>query len=236
MNGGPTGTATNGGPNGGPGMNGGPTNTATNGGPNGGGNNQNFNPADWNDSKCQAQIPKATKGADACIKMKDAGKRAECFDQIGKQMPNGFFEACRTLVEPIKQAYMTKEKQLYPNQPSGIDHGGNNNGGPNNGPNGGPGNMANNNGPNGGPGTNGGPGMMNGKKMDCGKVVADTKAKAIKCLAIKTAASRKECGDKVGQTLGQTGADQACHDQVNQLHQDMMSQEKQKYPTQDSVL
>ena len=252
MAGGPN-SGPNNGPNGGPGNMAGGPNGGPNNGPNGGpgmnnGGKPNYTPADWNDSKCQAGVPKVTKGADACMKMKDAGKRAECFDKIGSQMPPGFFEACRTQVEPLKQAYMAKEKQLYPNQPSGIDHGGQN-GGPNNGPNGGPGNTAG--GPNGGPGmnnggpgnmpggpgmNNGGPGNMAGKKMDCGKVVSDTKAKAMKCLAIKTIASRKECGEKVGQSLGQSGADQACHDQVNQLHQDMIGQEKQKYPSQDSVL
>ena len=231
-----------GGPNNGPGMNngpkGGPTNNTNN---NTNNNKNNFNPADWNDSKCQAQLPKLSKGAEACLSMKQESKRAKCFSRIGDQMPKGFFESCKSQTEPMKQAFMAKEKSAYPNQKSGLDGNDGQNSGPNNGPNGAPAaNGTTAGGPNGGPGMNNagsntGNNSMN-KNFDCGKLVAETKVKGMKCVAMKNVPQRKECGDKIGQGLKQTGGEQVCHDPINQLHQELINQEKQKWPEQESVL
>ena len=70
---------------------------------------------------CNKLIPQIKQQADSCIKIKDQSQRKQCFDKLGQSIPSG---GCDQALNPIKQDYMAKEKQLYPTQASAL--GGNN--------------------------------------------------------------------------------------------------------------
>ena len=70
---------------------------------------------------CNKLIPQIKQQADACLKIKDQSQRQQCFDKIGqmiqKSAPNG---GCDQALNPLKQEYMSKERQLYPSQGSAV--------------------------------------------------------------------------------------------------------------------
>ncbi len=188
----------------------------------------------WSPEKCQKELPRLKKQADNCVNVKKEDKRRACFDKIQSKMKPGFFDACREQIEPLKNEIMSKEKEKYPNQASGVES----KGGPNNGP--GPQGQPGMPGPQGGQPPHGpqdGPGAMHGQKggpaakaVDCPKVLAKIKTAGTKCLDIKAQPKRKACFDKVGDHVQKSGAEQSCGDALNQLKQEILGLEAQKYP------
>ena len=173
--------------------------------------------------KCTAEIPKLQSKADACLPQKDFAKRQQCFDAIGKSYPNGFLEGCGPVLEPLKQAIMSKEHSLYPNQASAL--GGNN--GPNNGPNGGP---------------NNGPGQMNGgmpvppsDPAKCSAEIPKLQSKASTCLPQKDFAKRQQCFDAIGKSYP-NGFLEGCGPILEPVKQSVMAKEHALYPNQASAL
>lgn len=93
-------------------------NTAPQGGPNGS-SQGGKPPAD--PEKCRKLEPTIRKQAEACLKIKKPEERGKCFEKIGKTVePTG----CGPFFEPLKQEYMSKEREKYPDQPSAIEGGG----------------------------------------------------------------------------------------------------------------
>ena len=228
-----------GGPNGNNGPNNGPNTGMNNGGQNSGPNGSSGSPSGsnnnngWTPDKCSAQVPGVQKQADNCLKISDFKSRVSCFDKIGSSVPAGMFDSCRSVFDPLKSAIMASEKSKYPTQASALDGGGNNNG-PQNGSNNSPGNSNNNmnNSNNKSPSQSMPSPSANMPKVDCGKIVTDARAGAMKCLPIASQTSRKQCFDAIGQAIDKAGAKDSCRDQLDQLKSDILSQEHQKYPTQ----
>ena len=177
--------------------------------------------AAWAPDKCEKQIPRMTKMADNCLKVKKEDKRRACFDQIGSKMPPGFFEGCRPLVEPIKAQYEAKEKERYPNQASAMN-----------------GDKGGDKGPHGQPGMppQGHPTDKNAKPVDCAKIGTKIHQEADKCLKIKDTPKRKMCFDKVGEEIQKSGAEQACSDMINATKSEYQGKEGQAYPGQPSSI
>lgn len=195
-------------------------------GPNG--NNGPGGMAQFTPEQCKAQVPQLTKGADACITMKAFDARKSCFDKIGNSMPQGFFDACRPVVEPLKQAYMDKEHKLYPSQPSALENGGN---GPN-GPNGN--NQYGQNGPNGQNGPMGG-NMTQVSPEQCKAKLPEITKNADSCLKISSFDSRKACFDKIGNSYP-PGFFDSCSSVFDPIRQSYQAKEHNLYPKQPSAM
>ena len=74
------------------------------------------------------------------------------------------------------------------------------------------------------------------KPADCNKLIADTKAAAMKCLASSNQLSRKKCFDAVGDSIQATPGKDACQSALDGLKSEIQNQEHSKYPTQPSAL
>ena len=170
-----------------------------------------------NPAVCNQLVSQLRPQADNCIKMKDAAQRKQCFDQIGQSIqkvaPNG---GCDQTLNPIKQEYIAKEKQMYPNQPSAL------------------------NGPNGNQGPQGN--MPQGNMAApispeiCAKLIPQIRPQADMCLKVKDQAQRSQCFDKVGQSIQKVAPNGGCDQTLNPIKQEYMAKEKQMYPNQASAL
>ena len=86
------------------------------------GNSQGGQPKTKSDPAICEKMSKTIRPlAEGCLKLKEQAKRAQCFDKIGSTMektaPNG---SCDQQLEPVKQEFMSKEKQMYPDQESAL--------------------------------------------------------------------------------------------------------------------
>ncbi len=72
----------------------------------------------WTAEKCQKPVPNLRRMADVCLNTKAADKRQACFEKIEKsfQGSGGWWESCRTTIDPIKAEFEAKERQKYPAQ------------------------------------------------------------------------------------------------------------------------
>ena len=177
-------------------------------------------------SVCNKLVPQIRPQADGCLKLKDQPARQQCFDKIGqviqKSAPNG---ACDQVLNPIKQEYIAKEKQLYPTQASAL-------GGPN-GNNGPQGNMGSQNG--GQPMKTGQTGQMLPAAV-CDKLPQSIKPQADECLKMKEQPKRAQCFDKIGQEIQKVAPNGGCDKALDPLKHEIMSKEKQMYPKQSPAL
>jgi hypothetical protein len=213
---------------GGPGnMPGGPDNMAGGPGNMPPGGPQHMNGPAMSPEKCAKEIPSLKKKGENCLKVSKFEKRKSCFDEIEKKMPKGYFESCRPQIEPLKGELQAKEKAKYPKQASALDGGG----GPNNGP-----------GPNNAPGgsnTAGQPGSPGAQPQwpaeKCNAEVPKLRSQAENCLKVTKADARKQCFDKLGNSMP-PGFFDSCRMIVEPIKGEMMAKEKAKYPTQASGL
>ncbi len=163
---------------------------------------------------CNKLVPQIKSQADVCIKIKDQSPRQQCFDKIGqsiqKSAPNG---ACDSVLNPMKLEYMAKEKQLYAMQASAIG---------------------------GQPGQPGQPGQMGQPQMVpaavCEKLAQTIKPIAEECLKLKELPKRTQCFDKIGQEIKKVAQNGGCDKALDPIKHEIMSKEKQLYPTQTSAL
>ncbi len=170
----------------------------------------------WPPEKCQQEIPKARKMADNCIKIKKEDGRRVCFDKIGHNLPQGFDEGCRSMVEPLKAEYQQKEREKYPNQSSTVDNHHNGPQGPATGPN------------------NGGfqAGTAPQNSANCEKYTSEIRRDGQACLLINDQAKRKVCCDKVGQkadAFSRQPASQNCSSDFEAVHHEIVNMEGQKF-------
>jgi hypothetical protein len=217
--------------------------------------NQKVDPA-----TCNKLIPQIKQQADACLKIKDQSQRQQCFDKIGqmiqKSAPNG---GCDQALNPLKQEYMSKERQLYPSQGSAI--GGSNGSGGQQGQPGQPNQMGgqqqgqpnqmggqqpgqpNQMGgqqqgqPNQMGGQPGQPNQMGGQQQQvpaavCEKLPQTIKPKAEECLKIKEQPARSQCFDKIGQEIQKVAPNGGCDKALEPLKREIMAKENQMYPKQ----
>ena len=210
--------------------------------------NQKVDPA-----TCNKLIPQIKQQAEACLKIKEQSQRQQCFDKIGqmiqKTAPNG---GCDQALNPLKQEFMAKEKQLYPSQGSALG-GSNGSGGQQGQPNqmgqqpGQPG-QPNQMGQQPGqpnqmgqqPGQPGQPSQM-GQQQSlpaavCEKLAQTIKPKAEECLKIKTQPARSQCFDKIGQEIQKVAPNGGCDKALEPMKREFMSKEKQLYPKQNASI
>jgi len=205
---------------------------------------------------CAQLLPQVKKQAEECIKIKDQAQRNQCFEKIGqtiqKSAPNG---VCDQTLNPVKQEYMAKEKQLFPTQASAL--GGSNGNSSQQGQQGQMGQpnqqgqmgqpnqqgqmgQTNQQGQMGQPNQQGQQGSMGQQQAlpaaVCDKLAPTIKPKAEECLKIKDQSARKQCFDKVGQEIQKVAPNGGCDKNLDPLKREMMSKEKQLYPTQNPSL
>ncbi len=178
---------------------------------------------------CKKMEPKLRRQADACLKIKKGDKRGQCFEKIGQSF-KGKQQACEGFFEPMKQEYMAKERELYPEQggqPGGPSNGGHKPGGPEHGQPGTP--------PGGG--HQGGPGapQHGNKPVDCGKAITEAKKMGQKCLGMAAYDKRSACWDKTGDELNKHGAMEACGPQLDPVKSELQGAEASKYPNQEKA-
>jgi len=214
--------------------------------------NQKVDPA-----TCNKLIPQIKQQAEACLKIKEQSQRQQCFDKIGqmiqKTAPNG---GCDQALNPLKQEFMAKEKQLYPSQGSALG-GSNGSGGQQGQPNqmgqqpgqpGQPNQMGQQPGQMGQqpsqmgqqPGQPGQPSQM-GQQQSlpaavCEKLAQTIKPKAEECLKIKTQPARSQCFDKIGQEIQKVAPNGGCDKALEPMKREFMSKEKQLYPKQNASI
>jgi hypothetical protein len=190
---------------------------------------------------CNKLIPQIKQQADACLKIKDQSQRGQCFEKIGqmiqKSAPNG---GCDQALNPLKQEYMSKERQLYPSQGSAV--GGSNGSGGQQGQPGQPNQMGGQQqGQPGQPNQMGGqpgqPNQMGGQQQQvpaavCEKLPQTIKPKAEECLKIKEQPARSQCFDKIGQEIQKVAPNGGCDKALEPLKREIMAKEKQMYPKQ----
>ncbi len=168
----------------------------------------------WTPESCQKQIPRLQKAAENCLRIAKEPNRRACFDNLQKQFPPGFMDACREQIAPLKAEIEAKEKAKYPQQNSAIPTGNPNNQQPQ--------------------GQN--PPPSGDKKVDCAKMSNEIRKHADQCLATKDQAKRKACFDKIGQKIQESGAESSCGPAFDQLKSEYQAKEAQMYPGQPSSM
>ena len=76
----------------------------------------------WPAGECERYAPKLRAEGEKCLKHRTEQTRRACFDQTGRKFPNGLFDNCGHVTEPIKAELEGKERQMYPGHASGTGH------------------------------------------------------------------------------------------------------------------
>jgi hypothetical protein len=167
--------------------------------------------------QCNKIVKQAIPLADKCLAISDFTKRAACTDNIGKTLNVGddVMTACHQYIDPVQQQYMAKEQAKYPKQASAF---------------------APNKDGNGGQQGSDKAGNSGGGNVDCTGFIGKVRTSAVACLAKSARPDRKKCFDGVGKTINASPSHDSCQGPLDQLKSDMMTQEQQKYPDQQSAL
>ncbi len=170
-------------------------------------------------ARCEKAAPAVRRTAENILKIKDAAKRVQQFEKLGKSIPRG----CEPFFEPMRQEIMAKEKSMYPNQTVASAGGSNPQGQPNQGGQQGQSmNSASNS------------SMGRPQTVDmaaCEKARPMVAKEADLCLKVAAEDKRRACFEMIGKKFPQ-GCDQA----YEGMKQEVAAKEKSLYPSQGSAI
>ena len=160
--------------------------------------------------KCQKVAKMVRKRGNRCLGIKNAKRRGMCFKKVGEAKHRRVQEGCKMQLGPVAQQLMAEEQKRYKTNSIGEGRGPE---GPHHSVQ--PTKMADNQGH---------------SLAFCQKVAKKAKRRAQKCLNRKNAKVRKNCMDKVGESVHRR-VGEGCREQMEPLKNWVIAEEAKRYKT-----